>query len=222
MHQIVEYRRYTLHPARRDELVALFEREFVEAQEEEGMALLGQFRVLDRPDLFVWLRGFPDMATRGERLGAFYTSAVWKQNRDAANATMVDSDDVFLLRPSPPRGGFTHGSERRAPPGSREQANGLYLAVIWFVTDAPEFATRFAREIAPLLQQSGGSLLATYETAVVENDFPALPVRPETVFLCFAAVDDAEMRDRIDTLLVEASADETLWLRPTERSSLRR
>lgn len=222
MHEIVEYRRYTLHPGRRDELIALFEREFVETQEQEGMTLLGQFRALDRPDLFVWLRGFPDMASRGERLGAFYTSAVWKENRNAANATMIDSDDVFLLRPTAPIGGFTHGIDRRAPRGTREQPDGLYLAAIWFVSDAQAFAGTFAQAIAPALQQNGATLLATYETAPEQNNFPALPVRPETVFACFTAFDDARGRDRVDALLAQNAAGEVLWLRPTERSSLRR
>ena len=95
---IVELRRYTLHPGRRDELIDLFDREFVEPQEALGMAVLGQFRDLDRPDMFVWLRGFADMATRREGLRDFYSGPDWKRHSSAANATMIDSDDVLLLR----------------------------------------------------------------------------------------------------------------------------
>src|SRR4051812_3912762 len=69
---VLELRQYTLHPGRRDELVALFEREFVETQEAAGIRLLGSFHDLDAPDRFVWLRGFPDMAARADALGAFY------------------------------------------------------------------------------------------------------------------------------------------------------
>src|SRR5687767_14085568 len=58
---VVELRQYTLHPGQRDVLIELFEREFVETQEAEGMRIVGQFRDLDNPDRFVWLRGFPDM-----------------------------------------------------------------------------------------------------------------------------------------------------------------
>ena len=39
--------RLTAHPGRRDELIQLFEREFVEGQESVGMTLVGQFRDLD-------------------------------------------------------------------------------------------------------------------------------------------------------------------------------
>ena len=55
-------RQYTRHPGRRDDLVALFEREFAETEEAEGIRLIGQFLNLDDPDRFVWFRGFPDMA----------------------------------------------------------------------------------------------------------------------------------------------------------------
>ena len=56
----------------RDVLIELFEREFVETQEALGMTLVGQFRDLDNPDRFVWLRGFSDMMTRAQALQEFY------------------------------------------------------------------------------------------------------------------------------------------------------
>src|SRR5689334_8037801 len=92
---ILELRQYTLHPGQRDVLIELFEREFIESQEALGMEVIGTFRDLDRPDRFVWLRGFPDMAARGERLQSFYGGPVSQKHRDAANATMIDSDNVL-------------------------------------------------------------------------------------------------------------------------------
>ncbi|MGW5696152.1 NIPSNAP family protein, partial [Streptomyces asiaticus] len=68
---VIELRQYTLRPGRRDELIELFDREFIETQEETGMLVLGQFRDLDEPDRFVWLRGFEDMAVRHDALTAF-------------------------------------------------------------------------------------------------------------------------------------------------------
>ncbi len=60
---VVELRQYTLHPGQRDSPIALFDREFVETQEATGMQVIAQFRDLDRPDVFTWLRGFPDMTS---------------------------------------------------------------------------------------------------------------------------------------------------------------
>ena len=37
------------------------------------MTVIGQFRDLDNPDSFVWLRGFADMESRRKALGAFYS-----------------------------------------------------------------------------------------------------------------------------------------------------
>jgi hypothetical protein len=107
---VLELRRYTLHPGRRDELILLFEREFVEPQEAAGAHLFGLFRSPASPDEFVWLRGFPSLAARKAALEEFYFGPAWKAHRDAANATMIDSDNVLLLRPvlsglaSPPPG----------------------------------------------------------------------------------------------------------------------
>ncbi|MFJ1763983.1 NIPSNAP family protein [Amycolatopsis sp. NPDC088138] len=114
---VLELRRYTLHPGRRDELIELFEREFVDPQEEAGAHLFGLFRVPSSPDEFLWLRGFRSMAARKEALEAFYFGPAWKEHREAANATMIDSDNVLLLRPVQP--GLTS-----PPPGSE-----LYLSL---------------------------------------------------------------------------------------------
>jgi hypothetical protein len=54
---VIELRQYTLKPRQRDAPIALFEREFVERQEDLGMTLCGTFRDADDPDRFVWLRG---------------------------------------------------------------------------------------------------------------------------------------------------------------------
>jgi len=68
---IVELRQYTLHPGKRDILIDLFDREFIEPQEAVGIKVIGQFRDLDRPDRFVWLRGFRDMPSRAKALTDF-------------------------------------------------------------------------------------------------------------------------------------------------------
>jgi quinol monooxygenase YgiN len=99
LNAVVELRQYKLHPGRRDELIELFEREFVHTQEAVGITVLGRYRDLDDPDRFVWLRSFPDMPARKAALEAFYGGPVWREFRDRANATMIDSDDVLLLTP---------------------------------------------------------------------------------------------------------------------------
>src|SRR5258707_11972609 len=78
---IVELRQYTLHPEKRDALIDLFEREFIETQEAVGIQVIGQFRDVDDPNRFVWLRGFRDMASRAKALQDFYGGGLCGESR---------------------------------------------------------------------------------------------------------------------------------------------
>lgn len=97
---VIELRQYTLKPGQRDVLIELFDRHFVESQEAAGMTVIGQFRDRRQSDRFVWMRGFRDMTARHSALERFYGGPVWAAHRTAANDTMVDSDNVLLLRPA--------------------------------------------------------------------------------------------------------------------------
>jgi hypothetical protein len=191
--QLVELRRYTLHPGQRDTLIELFERVFVEPQEALGMAVMGQFRDLDAPDHFVWLRGFADRASRVQGLTAFYGGPVWQQHRDAANATMIDSDDVLLLRPAWPGAGIPMQGRRRAAATGPGAAPGvLRVSVLHLRDPAGEALLRLCREtLVPCLQRGGATPLGWYVTDNIPNDFPRLPVREgEHVLVGFAMFAD--------------------------------
>jgi quinol monooxygenase YgiN len=231
----VELRQYTLHPGTRDVLIELFDREFVESQEAVGMQVFGQFRDLDDPDRFVWLRGFRDMPTRARALEAFYGGPVWKQHRDAANATMIDSDDVLLLRPARPWSGFSVENVERPPPGSSEEVSrGLVVAAIWHLdaTAGTEFLDFFESAVGPPLKDAGASILGYFVTETSPNNFPALPVREdENVFVCISGFSDPAAYDlHVRALAPPDCANvprshrdgpDVLKLAPTLRSRLR-
>lgn len=99
MNTVLELRQYKIVPGRRDEMIDVFERWFVESQEADGMRLYGQFRDRDDPDRFTWIRGFPDMSARRRSLNAFYSGPVWLAHRDEANPLLLDNDNVLLLKP---------------------------------------------------------------------------------------------------------------------------
>src|SRR5262245_64065682 len=96
---VVELRRYALRPGQRDTLVELFDANFVESQEAVGIDVIGQFRDLEDPDLFTWVRGFRNMEERFRGLTDFYGGETWRAHSAAAHATMVDWRNV--LRPKP-------------------------------------------------------------------------------------------------------------------------
>jgi NIPSNAP len=196
---IVELRQYTLHPGSRDVLIELFDREFVESQEAVGMAVIGQFRDLGDPNRFVWLRGFRDMPTRAQALAAFYGGPVWKAHREVANATMIDSDNVLLLRPARAESGFSLEKSDRPPVGVNEVPKGLVVATIYYF-DAPagdDFVDFFEHVLKPVLIDVGASILAYFVTDSSVNNFPALPVREgENVLVWFSRFRDQVAYER--------------------------
>lgn len=228
---VFELRNYETRPGQRDALITLFEREFLDLQEELGARVVGAFRNLDDPDRFVWIRSFMNMETRAEALNAFYTHARWQSLRNEANATIVDNDNVLLLRP-------VWGRLVRE---SDERANAAHASIIivttHFVTPQTEvaFASFHAREVAPLLRHAGSDVLASFATEHAPNSYPRLPVRDDVVFVSVARFDDANAYETHLSTLATLSdwarvadetkrrviaASETLRLSPTARSLL--
>jgi hypothetical protein len=191
-------------------LIALFDREFVETQEAVGIQVIGQFRNLDDPNQFVWLRGFNDMSAREQSLNAFYSGPVWKTHRDAANVTMIDSDNVLLMRLAHPTSGFSLKNEDRLPRGSMANRDGFVAATIYYF-DKPvdsDFIDYFENRIKPELRETGSSILAYFVTEDSPNTFPALPVREgENVFVWFAGFQDQDIYDQHTMGLAESK----LW-----------
>ena len=220
---VVELRQYTLHPGRRDTLIALFDREFVETQEAVGISVMAQFRDLDRPDHFVWMRGFAGMEQRAAALATFYGGPVWAAHRDAANATMIDSDDVLLLRPARPGGGLALADRSQAAVAAAPAAPGLVMAQVCALRpglNGGEAAAHFERHVAPVLAQHGATIVGGYISEPGPNTFARLPVREgENVFVWFARFANARAHGQWFERLA-ADADWTERIEPAWRSHL--
>jgi hypothetical protein len=228
---VVELRQYTLRGGRREDLINLFEREFIEPQEALGLHVLGIFRDLDDPDRFVWMRGFRDMTQRRAGLQSFYTGPIWKAHNRAANATMLDSDNVLLLHP------LTKSDGLLAP--QRVTSNGIVRVSIHTLAQvpAPAFTEFFEGTMRPMISEAGGNVLATLVSETEPNDYPELPVRErEPVFVWLTRLENAEReaqftrslaqrrgwRDKVPESLLPAlmRKPEVLRLSPTSRSRL--
>jgi hypothetical protein len=233
---IVELRQYTLKPGGRDVLIPLFESEFVESQEAVGMRIVGTFRDLDRPDRFVWLRAFRDMASRATALTSFYSGPIWKAHGKAAATTMIDSSNVLLLREARPRSGFAVPGTR-PPKGATAEPHALIVANICSFKSQVDsaFVEFFDATAVTELKAAGIPVLATYVTESAPNDYPALPVRADHVLVWFTQfADRVDYERRIGVLRSSArwtsvedalrractSAPEALRLQPTPRSLL--
>jgi len=155
---VYELRRYALVPGRRDDLIELFDRCFVDSQEELGIRVVGHFRLRGDPDVFVWIRGFPDMESRARSLQAFYgESAAWRENRDAANATMIAFDDVLLLRPAGRAPSFALAPAERPGPDAPETDGGRIVAEIsrFERTVGEDPVAAFESKAIPVLRSNG-------------------------------------------------------------------
>jgi hypothetical protein len=196
---ILELRRYALHSGRREELIELFEREFIETQEAVGIQLIGQFYDLDHPNQFVWFRGFNDMSAREQSLRAFYSGPVWRAHREAANATMIDTDNVLLLRPAHAASGFSLKKGTRPPRDSHSVRHGFVTATIYYFQQpaTADFIGYFEHTIHPELMEADISILAYFVTEDSPNTFPGLPVREaEYVFVWFAGFESQNAYER--------------------------
>ena len=227
---VVELRQYTLRPGRRDDLVAVFDAELVETQEELRGYVLGQFADLDDPDRFVWLRGFDDLVSRLAMLTGFYGGPVWAEHGPAANATMLDSDDVLLLRP-------VLLGDRLGDHRDPRRAGGPGAVGAWVVHhDGPVddgWADDLASRAPAVLSTGGVEPVAVLRTLEAADDFPRLPVRDEHVVVLVARADDARTVTRAATALeadarwqqlvrrASARPAQRLRLAPTARSALR-
>ena len=219
---VIELRQYTLRPGRRDAMIDLFERVFIETQEAVGIRLIGLFRDLDDPDRFVWLRGFTDMAARKQALEDFYFGPVWQTHREAANAEIIDSDDVLLLAPAAAGSGFPDTGR-----GDDIEA-GVILAGVHDLSGPGELPDRaaFDRHVRAALTAAGLHPLAVLATEPAENTFPRLPVRTDgPVVVWFASAADQAAADRAaggpDFSGWLGPRLQTLRLAPTPRSRLR-
>lgn len=232
---IVELRQYTCVGGRRDELIELFERELQDPLEHAGMRVLGTFRDADDADRFVWLRSFPDTRRRLASLTAFYSSPTWLARRDAANATMLDSDNVLLLE-------ALHGDGARRPydRDAHAQEDAPFVAYVHALAGvaAADLHGFLRRAWWPRLAACGAQHVLSLATCSAANDYPRLPVREgEHVLVVLARWPSLESeadafarfaraggwRDGVDAALLPAlmRKPERLRLMPTARSALR-
>jgi len=236
---IIELRRYRLHPEKREELISLFDHQLIETQEEAGMRVVGQFRDIDNPDAFVWLRQFESMEARATALETFYCGPTWQRYSAQANATMRNSDNVLLLRPWQTEENLPR-LQRRPAPGTIVVFGSLFVCSICYLKPSGEsaFGDFFEQKVKPEILKAGAEIVGVMASEHSRNTWPRLPVREgENVFVWlsrFSHVGDYAIYtgrlEQSDTWrnAVASKLDTFLWrpvetsrLTPTARSGLR-
>jgi hypothetical protein len=163
--KIIELRNYLLKPGMRQRFTDYFEEHFLDSQNVLGGYVLGQFRIKDADDKFFWIRGFTDMRSRLSFLRGFYEqSAVWKEFGSGANDMMLDSDNVYLLKPLAQNLDFEDLANTK----------GIIVVEFYFAkaNQLDQLIRFFQDDYAPLLK----SKPTLWVSEMAANDFPRLPV----------------------------------------------
>jgi hypothetical protein len=205
---IVELRDYRLVPGKRETLIELFDRVFIDSHEAIGARIVGMFRDRDAADRFIWLRSFKDMPARAAALQTFYGGPVWHEYAKAANATMIDSDDVYLLQQM----GDRVRLPRFRPPRSEDTAPGAL-----FVVDIYP-AEHLSRDTFMERARHAPHVITMLESVRAENNYPPLPVHSEWVWVAIRRFPEVATVPPIADL---PSPARTLRLQATSRSLLR-
>ena len=67
------------------------------AHAEIGMKILGPFASIEDPDVFFFMRGFPDLASREPMKAKFYEGELWKQELENVLMPMLEKYEVVLV-----------------------------------------------------------------------------------------------------------------------------
>jgi hypothetical protein len=94
---IVEMRTYTTKPGRRAQFLEVFQNRSIPEHAKLGMPIIGPFPSVEHPDVFFFMRGFPDLQSRDALKARFYEGKLWKDELEAILMPMLDKYDVAVV-----------------------------------------------------------------------------------------------------------------------------
>jgi hypothetical protein len=97
MAALIEMRTYKTHAGLRAAFLETFHAKTVPAHEAIGMKVIGPFLSTEDPDVFFWMRVFPDPGARDAMKSAFYDGPLWKDDLEKTLFPMLERYDVVLV-----------------------------------------------------------------------------------------------------------------------------
>jgi NIPSNAP len=94
---IIEMRTYKTKPGLRSRFLEIFRSRSIPAHAEIGMKISGPFLSVEDPDVFFFMRGFPDLASREPMKAKFYEGELWKGELENVLLPMLEKYDVVLV-----------------------------------------------------------------------------------------------------------------------------
>lgn len=94
---IVEMRTYQTKPGMRTRFVEIFRTRTLPEHRRLGMAIAGPFLSIEDPDIFFFMRGFPDAESRGTMKAGFYEGRLWKEELEEVLMPMLEHYSVVVV-----------------------------------------------------------------------------------------------------------------------------
>jgi len=94
---IIEMRTYKTKPGKREQFLQVFRSKSIPAHDEIGMKILGPFPSIEDPDIFFFMRGFPDLQSREPMKAKFYEGELWKRELEHVLMPMLEKYEVVLV-----------------------------------------------------------------------------------------------------------------------------
>ena len=242
---VIEIRHYKQQEGQRQNFIDYFEEHFIDTQEEQGMAILGQLRVIDKPNEFVWVRAFENMQSRLRGLKGFYMGPVWQKYSPPLAQMFAGINNAYLLKPLGNIDELTKG--HRAQDIASTLASGTISAVTGLVAidfyytkpgELSNFTKFFEERLKPAFTKQGHEILGHFVSELATNPVPQLPVVQDENLLVVVSVYPSQEKYQLKKDEFYASEPwvsqlhdaaqamlgrevETLLLQPTLRSPLR-
>jgi hypothetical protein len=162
---VLELRNYLLKPNLADTFSQYFHSKFVAPMNDLGGYTLGEFKISGVDDRFVWLRGFANMKTRVQFLNDFYlNSPTWKEYGEGANEMMINSNNVYLLKP-------LHKNVLL-------KTDKTFTVIDFYICNSTieKVIKLFDTEYIPFLKTINVDDISFWISEMTKNDFPRLPV----------------------------------------------
>lgn len=94
---VIEMRTYRIKPGRREEFLDIFRSKSIPEHRRLGMQISNPLLSIEDPDVFFFMRGFPDAASRERLRAAFYQGELWKRELEGTLMPMLEKYEVVVV-----------------------------------------------------------------------------------------------------------------------------
>lgn len=173
--KVIELRNYLIRPEQRDNYIDAFESKLIDTLNLMKNYVLGQYRVKDAKDHFVWIRGFDDMPSRKVALKNFFASEFWTRNQSIPGKYLVNYMNVYLLRPFDISSGKGDSSITFKTQWFGRQ-KGLAVIDFYIANDRlPQMIDFVKNKYDSIMRAAGVKNISYWVSEPEPNNFPDLP-----------------------------------------------